>query len=135
MQILMAGIVYVIVNFAIAAVWNIVLFKAKYDAMTAGFQRDEPIFSLGIAAMAINMALTLWLFKTFYPAGRIDLKRALGLTALVSIPNASYAALVVPAKYQVTDLTSFVLMELAFAAILILALGGALAMVFSRSTE
>jgi len=132
MQILIAGVVYVIVNFAIAAVWNIVIFKAKYDAMTAGFQREAPIFSLGIAAMLINMALTLWLFKTFYPGGQIDLTRALGLTALVMLPNISYAALVMPAKYNVTDVTSFVLMELAFGAILIVALGAALAMVFSR---
>jgi len=132
MQLAIAGVVYVVVNFAIAAVWNIVLFKAKYDTLTAGFQREAPIFALGIVAMLINLAVTLWLFKSLYPVGEMNLPRALWLTAIVMLPNISYAALVMPAKYNVTDVTSFVALELAFGAILIVALGVALAVVFSR---
>jgi len=37
-----------------------------------------------------------------------------------------------PAKYKVVDVPGFVAMELAFGAALIAALGGALAVVFSR---
>ncbi len=121
-----------VVNFAIAAVWNMFLFKEKYDTMTAGFQRKDPIMVLGVVAMLVNMALTLWLFSAFYPAGQINIVRALGLVALVMLPNISYAALVIPAKYTVTDVTSFVLMELVFGAILIVVLGSALAITFAR---
>ena len=132
MQLLVAGVVYVVVNFAIAAIWNMFLFKEKYDTMTAGFQRKDPIMVLGVVAMLVNMALTLWLFSAFYPASQINIVRALGLVALVMLPNISYAALVVPAKYTVTDVTSFVLMELVFGAILIVVLGSALAITFAR---
>lgn len=55
---------YVVVNFAMAATWHMVLFKDLLADATP-FLRPEPLFPLGIAAMITQAVLLIGLYPRF----------------------------------------------------------------------
>ncbi len=61
-------IIYIAVNFAIATIWHLVLFKEILDAATP-FAREQPIFPLGIAAMVVQGSLLIGIYPKFHQAG------------------------------------------------------------------
>ena len=59
---------YLIVTFAIAATWHLVLFKTVY-ARLQSFTRPQPIIALGLLSMILQAVVVAYLYPVFYRGG------------------------------------------------------------------
>ena len=107
--------VYVILTFAWAIIWNLILFKEPYQMATGAFIRESPMFALGLLAIVIQAVALVYLFEQYYQ-GR-GLGEAILLTFASGVFTLVYASLVVPAKFQVQGVPFYSLLEAAYGGI------------------
>lgn len=125
-----AVVVYFIIALGFAMLWNMALFKARYAEITGNITRKDPIMALGMLAIMGNAFVMMTLFRLLYPMGEVDIATGLFLALLATLPNATYGALVLPAKFTMADTRAYVRMEAAYGAISIVLHGVAMALVF-----
>jgi len=98
-RILIAFFSYVILTFAIAMVWNMVMFRDTYLALAATSLRAEPVIPL--------------LFH-FYCRYTMSLKTAVTFALSVGVFSMTYASFTVPAKFVISPIWQYVSLELFF---------------------
>lgn len=106
-------ITYIIVSFAWAYVWNLVLFKDAYSAIANSALRPEPIIPLGFVAIIIQALVITYLFVKIFPLAP-SMKTAFTLTLGFGTFLITYAAFVVPAKFNISSPQQYMAMELVF---------------------
>lgn len=104
-----AAIAYIVLTFAIAAGWHLVIFKDIYDQLGI-FTRKEPVIPLGIASMIMQALVLSYLYPRYYRGGGI-LKAGLIFGALTGVLMASIAVFAEAGKQQVTSLPFWLLFE------------------------
>lgn len=120
------GIVaYIICTFAVQATSHFAVNREHYAAVT--FLRPNPIFALGLAAMALQGALLTQLYSR-YAGNTAGWRHGLRFGLVVGAFFVSYPALAEPAKYSVPSISTWMLVEAAAGALQFglfgLALGG-----------
>lgn len=113
LRILIACISYIVLTFAIAMIWNMVLFRDTYISLGASSLRSQPIIMLGLLSV-ITEAITLSLLFHFYFRQSTSLKGAITLAMSVGVFSMTYASFTVPAKFIIDPIWQYVSLELIF---------------------
>ena len=118
-------------SLALGLLWNLVWFKAHYQAAVGDILREPPLFPIGLTAIALNCAAIITVFSWLYPAGQNRLVWAVVLVALLWAPNLvnSFAA---AAKLKIAEPWQYIGLEIGFFALNSVVLGLVLGVVFAR---
>ncbi|MEP3297695.1 MAG: hypothetical protein ABJO27_14685 [Pseudoruegeria sp.] len=123
-----AGFILSLVN---GVLWNLVLFKDKYNAATLGVLRDTPIFPIGFLAITLNLIAILCVFGWIYPVGVFDPIKGILFVGLLWVPNL-VNSIATTAKFRIVEIPRFIALEAGFALMNAIVIGFALSVVFSR---
>lgn len=129
-KLLMGTGAYIFITFALAFVWNMILFRDKYKALAAASLRDEPIMALGFVAIVIQAIILATLFSKFSDG---SIQQGIFLALAVGAFSITYGAFVVPAKFAIAPVADYTMLELVFGILQYSAIGVALAYVFRES--
>lgn len=99
---------YLVLSFALGAVWHVVLFKEYYKKLAVYSNIEKPRFSFGISAMLLQGIV----FAYVYPLIANPWLFASGLFMLL----ASFMVFAEAGKQNATSLSGFVTIQLAFSA-------------------
>lgn len=102
-------IAYLVVSFALGAVWHMVLFKEYYKKLAIYSNIENPRFSFGFSAMILQGVV----FAYVYPLIASPWLFALGLFMLLT----SFMVFAEAGKQNATSLSGFVGIQIAFSAI------------------
>ncbi|MEK7639385.1 MAG: hypothetical protein AAB388_04465 [Patescibacteria group bacterium] len=100
---------YLVVSFALGAVWHVVLFKEYYKKLAIYSNIEKPRFSFGFSAMILQGIV----FAYAYPLLASPWLFGLGLFMLLT----SFMVFAEAGKQNATSLSGFVAIQLAFSAI------------------
>lgn len=112
-RIFIACFSYVILTFAIAMIWNMVMFRDTYLALAATSLRAAPIIPLGLISV-LTEAVAMSLLFHFYCRRAMSLKTAVTFALSVGVFSMTYASFTVPAKFVISPIWQYVSLELAF---------------------
>ncbi len=112
-RIFIACFSYVILTFAIAMVWNMVIFRDTYLALAATSLRAEPVILLGLLSVATE-AVAMSLLFHFYCRSTMSLKTSVTFALFVGVFSMTYASFTVPAKFVIGPIWQYVCLELVF---------------------
>jgi len=105
-----AAVAYVAIVMVIAPVWHLALFKSVYAAAR---MREQPLFQLGLASIAIQAAILAWSFPRCSIPGT-PAKKGLKFGLLAGLLLGSLGALAEAGKYDVGSIGTFIACEGAF---------------------
>lgn len=112
----LAAAAYLAPTFPLGYVWHLVLFKEQYHSLH--LYRDEVLIPLGLASMGLQALLFAWIYPRLFSARREAwLSNAARFFGIFSVLAWSFTTLPVAAKYQMTSVASFLLLETSFTAI------------------
>lgn len=100
---------YLLVSFALGAVWHIVLFKEYYKKLAIYSNIEKPRFSFGLSAMLLQGVV----FAYVYPMIQSPLVFGIGLFALLI----SFMVFAEAGKQNTTSLSGFVLIQTVFSVV------------------
>jgi hypothetical protein len=121
---------YIVLTFALAFIWNMLLFRDKYTALASESLRDNPIMPLGFVAIVIQALILATLFSKFSDG---SMQQGLLLALGVGAFSITYGAFVVPAKFAIAPVAHYAALELLFGVIHYSAIGVALTYVFRKA--
>lgn len=104
---------YVLLTMIMGYTWNILIFHSTYMAIGGSGRRPDPIIPLGMASMLLEGIALAVLFSWAY-RGSNPIKEGLSLGLLAGAFSVGYAALVVPAKFDISPVWKYAALELAF---------------------
>lgn len=104
---------YLLPTFPLGYSWHLTTFKAEYERLD--IYRAEVIIPLGLASMAIQALLFAWLYPRIFDTRREAwLHSALRFGAVFGLLAWSFTTLPVAAKYQMSSISDFLLLETGF---------------------
>jgi hypothetical protein len=108
----LAVVAYVAPSFVLGYSWHLALFADRYAALE--MYREQVIIPMGLASMFTQAVLFAWAYPRLF--GRLaDWKRgALGFGLFFGLLAWSYVVLPVAAKYRMTSVADFAMLETAF---------------------
>lgn len=110
-----AVLAYLLPTFPLGYVWHLVLFADRYQQLA--MYRDEVVIPLGLLSMAIQAVLFAWAYpRLFNVAAGGWVSGALRFGMFFGALAWSYAVLPVAAKYRMSSVQDFLLLETAFTA-------------------
>jgi hypothetical protein len=112
-QMALAAAAYLLPTFPLGYVWHLVLFKDQYHQLQ--LYRPDVIIPLGLATMIIQSLLFAWIYPRLFTTRRDAwLSSAARFFIVFSILAWSFTTLPVAAKYQMTSVSSFLMLETSF---------------------
>lgn len=126
----LAFFAYLIITFAFATVWHLVLFKDLY--MTAGMRR-EPLMHLGILSMLIQAFLMAFLYPRLRGAGTPALE-GLKFGVLMGLFMGSYGVLAEAGKFDIGPVGPFIASEGAFFLLQFAIVGTVIGLMYGRGS-
>lgn len=108
-------VVYVIATFAIAYVWHLKVFDARYKAL--GIYRDDVLPLFGLGSMVIQGVCFALVYDGFFAPMAGWLMAAVAYAAFGAIFSWSFTTLAVAAKSRMTSIRDYVTIETAFTAV------------------
>ncbi len=104
---------YVLPTFPLGYAWHLVTFKEAYDRLE--LYRAEVIIPFGLASMLVQAVIFAWMYPRLFSTIREDwIASALRFAAVFAPLAWSFTTLPVAAKYQMSSVTSFLLLETGF---------------------
>jgi hypothetical protein len=104
---------YVLPTFPLGYAWHLVTFKDAYDRLD--LYRAEVIIPFGLASMVVQAVIFAWIYPRLFSTRREDWLASAGRFAGVFAPLAwSFTTLPVAAKYQMSSVASFMMLETGF---------------------
>jgi len=107
-KIIIGTLIFVLVSFATQAISHFVINVEHYSSIS--FMRKEPIFALGFLTMIMQGIVLSYLFQ-LYAKSEFNFRKGVFFGLMMSALFVSYPALVEPAKYQVQNIASWILVE------------------------
>ncbi len=126
-KILLGAFAYVVLTLSLGFVWNLILFRDVYVAIGSQSMRAAPVMPLGLAAIVIEAVVLGFLFAKLSDG---SISQGLVLAFAVGAFSMTYGGLVVPAKFMIEPIATYVLLESAFGVLHYGAAGTTLAFVF-----
>lgn len=109
----LAVLAYLVPTFPLGYFWHLVTFADRYHRLA--MYRDEVIIPLGLASMIIQALFFAWVYpKLFAPDRTPWVRGALAFGFSFGIVAWSFAVLPVAAKYRMSSVPDFLLLETAF---------------------
>jgi hypothetical protein len=109
---LLAALAYVVPTFPLGYFWHLTLFADQYHELA--MYREQVIIPMGLASMLTQAVLFAWAYPRLF-GGLADWKRgALAFGLFFGFLAWSLAVLPVAAKYRMTSVADFVVLESAF---------------------
>lgn len=131
-EFLVSIVAYFVTVFLWAITWSIVLFRERYEALAGDFLREPPLYASGIASILLQALAVTVAFAFVYPKGQFRLLLALGITAAVNTGAVTYGSFVIPGKFNIPDVASWISLELSYGVIATCLITTSLAAVWSR---
>jgi hypothetical protein len=108
-----AVLAYILPTFPLGYFWHLSTFKAQYDALA--MYRADVIIPMGLASMAIQGLLFAWLYPKLFSTARGEwTASALRFFLVFGTLAWSFLVLPVAAKFNMTSVPQFLLLETAF---------------------
>jgi hypothetical protein len=109
----LSALAYVLPTFPLGYAWHLVTFKEAYDRLE--LYRAEVIIPFGLASMLVQAVIFAWLYPRLFSTRREDWMASALRFAGVFAPFAwSFTTLPVAAKYHMSSVTSFLMLETGF---------------------
>jgi hypothetical protein len=109
----LAALAYLLPTFPLGYVWHLVTFKEAYDRLE--IFRAVVIIPFGLASMLIQAAIFAWAYPKLFSTRRDRWHTsALQFGVTFALLSWSFMTLPVAAKYQMTSITDFLLLETGF---------------------
>ena len=118
---------YLVPLFPLAFIWHLRLFKPAYDRLE--MFRANVIVPFGLLSMAMQAALFSWLFPQIFTSPDW-IWNGLGFAAVFGVLGWSFMVLPVAAKYRMTSVRGFMVLESSFVALQFVVTGLLLALVY-----
>ena len=107
---------YLVPTFPLGYLWHLVTFRTRYERL--GVYRDQVIIPLGLASMLIQAVAFAWLYPRVFSTDReVWLGSGLQFGVVFGLLAWSFTTLPVAAKYKITSVRSFMMLESAFTAV------------------
>ncbi len=103
------ALAYLVVSFALGAVWHMVLFKEYYKKLAIYSNIEKPRFSFGLSSMLLQAIV----FAYIYPLIASPWLFGLGLFMLLT----SFMVFAEAGKQNATSLSGFAMIQIAFSAV------------------
>lgn len=104
---------YLLPTFPLGYIWHLKAFREQYERLD--IYRPQVIIPFGLASMFIQAALFAWLYPRMASTAPDDwMLGALKFGLMVGALSWSFTTLPVAAKYRMTSVKSFMLLESAF---------------------
>ncbi|MGE0641590.1 MAG: hypothetical protein AB7G12_16030 [Thermoanaerobaculia bacterium] len=104
---------YLLPTFPLGYTWHLTTFRAAYERLD--LYRAEVLIPLGLASMVVQALLFAWLYPRLFDTSRVAWPRsALRFGAAFGLLAWSFTTLPVAAKYQMTSVGDFLLLETGF---------------------
>lgn len=112
----LAALAYLVPTFPLGYFWHLVTFADRYHRLE--MYRDEVIIPLGLASMLIQALFFAWAYPRLFPPARVPWPRgALTFGGTFGVLAWSFAVLPVAAKYRMTSVADFIVLETSFTAL------------------
>lgn len=109
----LAVLAYLLPTFPLGYFWHLVTFADRYHQLA--MYRDEVIIPFGLLSMIIQALLFAWAYPRLFPAHRDQwLRGALAFGMFFGLLAWSFAVLPVAAKYRMSSVPDFMLLETVF---------------------
>jgi hypothetical protein len=107
---------YILPTFPLGFFWHLTTFKAQYDALD--LYRDDVIIPMGLSSMLLQGVIFAFVYPRLFSTSHDDWqKSAVKFFMLFGVLAWSFLVLPVAAKYNMTSVPRFVLLESAFTAL------------------
>lgn len=104
---------YLVPTFPLGYAWHLVTFGERYERL--GMYRAEVIIPLGLLSMAIQAVAFAWAYPRLFSTRREDwMRSAAGFGGVFALLAWSFTTLPAAAKYQMSSVADFILLETAF---------------------
>lgn len=109
----LAVLAYLVPTFPLGYVWHLVAFADNYHRLA--MYKDEVIIPLGLASMVIQALIFAWVYPKLFASDRRSWGRgALAFGCIFGILAWSFAVLPVAAKYRMSSVQDFLVLETTF---------------------
>lgn len=113
---LLAVAAYLLPTFPLGYAWHLVTFAEQYHRLA--LYRAEVIIPFGLLSMAVQALFFAWVYPLLYSTRRSDWKSgALRFGGVFAVLAWSFTTLPVAAKYQMSSVGDFLILETAFTAL------------------
>jgi hypothetical protein len=124
---------YLVPTFPLGYLWHLTAFRAQYERL--GLYREQVIIPFGLASMLAQALLFAWLYPRIFSTSRDAwLSGAAGFGLTFGLLALSFTTLPVAAKYRMTSVRSFLLLESAFTAVQFLIVSPLVALAWRDAT-
>ena len=107
---------YLLPTFPLGYFWHLSIFAASYERLE--LFRPDVIIPFGLSTMVIQGLIFSWAYPKLFPPHRVSwTSGALGFGAVFGLLAWSFAVLPVAAKYRMTSVADFIILETAFTAL------------------
>ena len=112
-QFWLAVAAYLVPTFPLGYFWHLTTFRERYDQLR--MYREQVIIPFGLASMVAQAVAFAWLYPRLFSTSRDAwLQGAMSFGIVFGILAWSFTTLPVAAKYRMTSVRSFLLLESAF---------------------
>ncbi len=104
---------YLVPTFPLGYFWHLSTFKEQYERLA--MYREPVIIPLGLASMLVQGLLFAWIYPRLFSTARSEwLNSAVAFALVFGLLAWSFTTLPVAAKYRMTSVSSFLMLESAF---------------------
>ncbi len=104
---------YLVPTFPLGYFWHLSTFKEQYERLA--MYREPVIIPLGLASMLVQGLLFAWIYPRLFSTARSEwLNSAAAFALVLGLLAWSFTTLPVAAKYRMTSVSSFLMLESAF---------------------
>ena len=130
----LAVLSYLVPTFPLGYVWHLVAFHEQYSPL--GLYRDQVIIPLGLGSMIIQAVFFAWIYPRAFSTRREDwLRSTVGFFTVFTVLAWSFTTLPVAAKYHVSSVSAFLLLETAFTVLQFAIVSPLIALAYRQSTR
>ncbi|HEX2210306.1 MAG TPA: hypothetical protein VHG93_21695 [Longimicrobium sp.] len=104
---------YLVPTFPLGYAWHLVTFGERYERL--GMYREEVIIPLGLLSMAIQAVVFAWAYPRLFSTRREEwMRSAAAFGGTFALLAWSFTTLPVAAKYRMSSVADFMMLETAF---------------------
>ena len=109
----LAVLAYLVPSFPLGYFWHLITFADRYHQLS--MYRDDVIIPLGLMSMAVQALLFAWAYPRLFADRAAPWRRgAMGFGVAFGALAGSFAVLPVAAKYRMSSVPEFLMLETAF---------------------
>ncbi|MBI1806967.1 MAG: DUF1761 domain-containing protein [Ignavibacteria bacterium] len=130
-KVIYATVVYTVVSMILGMVWHFVFFKELYHSLGI-YNRAEPIIPLGFVSMIIQGGIMAYLYPLYYRQGS-PIIQGMKFGLIMGLFLYSVSTLANAAKIEVTSMSSWLTVQIAFHSIQFVLAGAGIGLVYKKS--